>query len=202
MAKRMQEQKGEERSVAISKSTAMNLSATVSARSSSAKDPLASRSPGILRVSGKPDARERRNSKPDAASSCQGRLKDAYLGGLMDRVAGKPAETDRSQESWAFSESESWSNHQKEVTEKQVESKNSGTSENSAAGSRKWPHNDHMSPAGVPHVGKVCSIVRKIYGRSPTDDLNDLDVMKSHVKQQFILVETSWRIYDLPRINS
>ena len=46
-------------------------------------------SPGILlRVSGKLDARARRNSKPDAASSSQGRLKEAYLGGLMDRVAG------------------------------------------------------------------------------------------------------------------
>ena len=28
-----------------------------------------------------------------------------------------------------------------------------------------------MSPAAVPHKEKVCSIVRQIYGRSPTDDL-------------------------------
>ena len=34
----------------------------------------------------------------------------------------------------------------------------------------------HMSPAGVPHMKKVYSIVRHIHGRSPTDDLNDLDV--------------------------
>ena len=34
----------------------------------------------------------------------------------MDRVAGKPAATDKGQESWEFSESESWSNHEKEVT--------------------------------------------------------------------------------------
>ena len=99
MAKRMQEHKEEERIVARSKPTVMNLSSTVSASSSSGKDPIASKSPGILRVSGKPDARGRRNSKPDAASSSQGRLKDAYLGGLMDRVAGKPAATDKSQES-------------------------------------------------------------------------------------------------------
>ena len=33
-----------------------------------------------------------------------------------------------------------------------------------------------MSPAVVPRMGKVCSIVRNNYGRSPTDDLNDLDV--------------------------
>ena len=54
-------------------------------------------SPGIL------DARARRNAKPDAASSSQGRLKDAYLGGLMVEVAVKPAATDKSQESWEFS---------------------------------------------------------------------------------------------------
>ena len=33
-----------------------------------------------------------------------------------------------------------------------------------------------MSPAVVPHMEKVHSIVRQINGRSPTDDLNDLDV--------------------------
>ena len=68
------------------------------------------------------DARERRNSKLDAASSSEGRLKDAYLGGLMDRVAGKPAATDKSQESLEYSESESWSNHDGEVTGKLVAS--------------------------------------------------------------------------------
>ena len=33
-----------------------------------------------------------------------------------------------------------------------------------------------MSPASVPHMEKVYSIVRKIYGRSRMDDLDDLDV--------------------------
>ena len=33
-----------------------------------------------------------------------------------------------------------------------------------------------MAPAVVLPMDKVCSIVRKIYGRSPTDDLIDLDV--------------------------
>ena len=32
------------------------------------------------------------------------------------------------------------------------------------------------SPAVVPHMENVCSIVRQIFGRSPTDDVNDLDV--------------------------
>ena len=38
----------------------------------------------------------------------------------MERVAGRPAATDESQELWEFSESESWSNHEKEVTGKPV----------------------------------------------------------------------------------
>ena len=101
MAKRMQGQKEEEIIVAKPKPTAMNLSSTVLASSSSAKDPIASKGLGKLRAPGKPDA------KPDAASSSQGRLKDAHLGGLLDRVAGKPAATDKSQELWEFSASES-----------------------------------------------------------------------------------------------
>ena len=94
----------------------------------------------------------------------------------MADVARKPAASDKSQDSWEFSESQSRSNHEKEVTEKLVASRNSGNSGNSKAGSREWPHNFHMSPASVLHMEKVYSIVRQIYGRSPTDDLNDLDV--------------------------
>ena len=82
----------------------------------------------------------------------------------MDRVPGRPAATDKSQESWEFSETESWSNHEKEVTGKLFASRNSGTSENSKAGSRNLPQQFHMSPAFVPHMCKVCSILRKICG--------------------------------------
>ena len=107
MAKRMQEQKKEDRIVAESKPATMNLTLTVLTSSSSVNHPIASESPETLKAStGKPDARARRNSKPDAASSSQGRLKDAYHGGLMVEVAGKPAATDQSQESWEFSETE------------------------------------------------------------------------------------------------
>ena len=89
MAKRMQEQKREERSVAKSKSTAMNLSSHVPTSSSSAKSLIASQSPGTLIAWGKPESKMRINSKSDAASSSQARLKDAYLGGLMDTATGK-----------------------------------------------------------------------------------------------------------------
>ena len=48
--------------------------------SSSVNSPIASKSLGTLKASsGKPDARARRNSKPDAASSSQGWLKDAHV---------------------------------------------------------------------------------------------------------------------------
>ena len=41
---------------------------------------------------------------------------------------------------------------------------------------RILPHLFNVSPDCVPHMEKVFSIVRQTYGRSPTDDLNDLDV--------------------------
>ena len=91
MAKRVQEQKEEERIVAKSTPTAMNLSLTVPARSSSAKNLSTSSDPGKLIAAGKPTSRTRRNSRPDEAPSSQVKLKDEYFGGLMDDSAGKPA---------------------------------------------------------------------------------------------------------------
>ena len=44
------------------------------------------------------------------------KLKDAYFGGLMDDSAGKAVATKENQVFREFSESESWSNHQDEVT--------------------------------------------------------------------------------------
>ena len=52
MAKRMQQQEEEERIVAKSKPTAMNLTSTVSTGSSSVNHPIASKSLGILKASG------------------------------------------------------------------------------------------------------------------------------------------------------
>ena len=93
MAKRMQEHKGEERIVAKSKYTEMNLSSHVLTSSSSAKGLTASKSPWILTGQGKPESRMRGNSESDAASSSQARLQDAYLCCLMDTATGKLAAT-------------------------------------------------------------------------------------------------------------
>ena len=109
MAKRMQEQKGEERCVAKSKLTAMNLSSDVPTSSSSAKSLIASKSPGMLTASWKPESRMRRNSKSDTASSSQVRLQDAYLGGSMDTATGKLFATKEESADVVLSESETWS---------------------------------------------------------------------------------------------
>ena len=86
-------------------------------------------------------------------------------------------------------------------------SENSGNPE---AERRKRPHNFYLSSAVVSHMDKVYSIVRKTYDRGPTDGMEDLDVkaaicglfMKPLFKQQFILVRTMIRVYDLLRIIS
>ena len=100
--------------------------------------------------------------------------------------AGEPVATDEHQVLWEFSESEARSNHEDEVTEKPVTHKTatrkfvaSSNSENSGyrkAGSRKWPHNLHMSLAVVPHMDTVFSMEREICDREPTDNMEDLDV--------------------------
>ena len=79
MAKRMQEQKEENRVVAKSRPTATNMAVSVSTSSSFVNSPIASRSPGILQAlsrqngfSGRSGVSANQNSNPDAASSSQG----------------------------------------------------------------------------------------------------------------------------------
>ena len=79
MAKRAQEQKDEEGIVAKSRHTAMNLSSTFPASSSSSKNLITSSDPVKLKAR-KPASR--RNSRPDEAPSSQVKLKDVYLGGV------------------------------------------------------------------------------------------------------------------------
>ena len=153
MTKRMQEQKGEGRSVAKSKSTAMNLSSSVPTSSSSAKSPIASKSPGILTAQEKPGSRMRGNSESDAASSSQARLKDAYFGGLMDTATVKPVAT--KEESGDVDPSESESEREKGVTGKLVAYKTAAVkpyapSKSVCQGGPKaekiqWSHNLHVS---------------------------------------------------------
>ena len=106
--------------MAKSKSTATNLSSHVLTSSSSAKSPIASKSPGILIAAGKPESKTRRNSKSDAASSSQARLKDAYFGELMDTATRKPVATKEESGDADLPESENRSLHEEEVTGRPV----------------------------------------------------------------------------------
>ena len=178
MAKRVQEQKEEEKIVAKWKLTAMNLSSSVPASSSSAKNQIAWSDPVKLMAAGKLASRMRRNSKPDEAPSSQVKLKNAYLGGLMDKVAGKPVATEENQALWELSESESWSIHEDEVRGKPVAYKKDAVKLAASSIFRKlreswsWKREMatffYMSPAVVPHMERVYSIVRKTYDRAST----------------------------------
>ena len=111
--------------MAESKSTAVNLSSHVPTSLSSAKSPIASKSPEILIGTEKPECRMRMriNSKSDAASNSQGRLQAAYLGGLMDTAAVKPVATEEESGDVDRSESETWSFQEEAVLERPVGSK-------------------------------------------------------------------------------
>ena len=102
MAKRAQEQKDKERIVAKCRFTAMNLSSTVLASSSSAKNLITSSDLVKLIAAGKPASRTRRNSRLDEAPSSQVKLKDVYFGMLMDDSAGKPVATEENQVLWDY----------------------------------------------------------------------------------------------------
>ena len=100
IAKRMQEQKDENRIVAKSRPATMNLASSVPCSSSSVNSPIASRSPGILKaptrqigLSGRPGVSAKQNANPDAASSSQGWQRDA----LLDTSTGRPVAADKDQ---------------------------------------------------------------------------------------------------------
>ena len=69
----------------------MNMSSSfIATCSSAASSPVASQSPGMPIASGKPDGRMSVEPRSfDAASTSQVRLKDAYLGPLMEEAAGE-----------------------------------------------------------------------------------------------------------------
>ena len=115
------------------------------------------------------------------------KLKDENLSGLMDNCAGKPVATEENQVLWKFSESESWSVHEDEVTGELVAHKKSAgklaassiseNSENPKAEKGIWPHNFYMSSEDGSYMDKVYSIVRrKTYDRGPSGEMEDLHV--------------------------
>ena len=85
MTKRIQNQQEEKRVVSKSRPAVTKMSSSFIATSSSvASSPIASESKGISIASGRPDSRMSvEPSSFDAASTCQVRLKDAHLDGLI-----------------------------------------------------------------------------------------------------------------------
>ena len=83
--------------VAKFRPTAMNLTSIVSTSSSSVNHPIASTSPGYSKhLQGNLTRGQEESQNPTQRRV----LKEAYFGGLVVEVAGKPAATDKSQESW------------------------------------------------------------------------------------------------------
>ena len=195
MAKRIKEQEGEDRDEI--KPTLMNLDSTVSASSSTEQsdcvEKLANTQKAPCRTdwssTGKLDSREHNQ---DAASSSQGWQTDAVLDeGTRNLVA-----TEEDQERLKYLE-------ETVSTRQVVVSGNSGTEGND----KVWPRRLLISTNYVLHMEKIFSIVRQI---SPTDQMKELDVNTaiwnmylslSLFNLRFILVETSQKICDLPRIN-
>ena len=141
MAKRMPERKGEERCVAKSKSTAMNLSSYVPTSSSSAKSTIASKSPGILTATGETLSLQKEESG-DAD------LSESETGSEED-VTGRPvAYKTAAVKPCAPIESDCQGRPKVEKTERF--------------------HNLHVFPATIHHTEAVFSIVKEIYGREPT----------------------------------
>ena len=97
----MQEQKRERR-VAKSKSTAMNLSSHVPASSSSAKTPIASKSPGILTAQGKPESRMRKIQSPTQRRVLKRDCKMHTLAGWWTQPRRNLSLQKRNQGMWTF----------------------------------------------------------------------------------------------------
>ena len=68
----------------------MNLTSSIATSSSAASSPIASKSQGTPIASGKPDSTMSPNSF-EAASTSQVGLKDAYLGGFMEKQRRDPS---------------------------------------------------------------------------------------------------------------
>ena len=166
MAKRTQEQKGDNRIVAKSKPTTMNLAFTVSTSSSTVNRLIASKSLGILRApcrtdwssSGKRDAKEHNH---DAASSSQGWQKDA----LLDGCTGKLVATEEHQEHLNYPEEFVLTGNlslqgTKDIQEPQ-ELMETQETRKPKGNDKYWPHDFRISPNYVQHMEKVFSIVRQ-----------------------------------------
>ena len=190
VAKRIQDQKEEERVVSKSRPAAMNLSSFIATSSSTASSPIASKSPGMPIASGKPDSRMSVDpSSFDAVPTSQVRLKDAYLGGLMEkqretrRIKKKKIQKTptilrlRSGTTKETSYGEPVAQNSKAWVQPLAHGASSSVDNESQKGTdATWNHYFQISPNTSHYMEAVFTMVRKIYGRQPGDPMTDLNV--------------------------
>ena len=177
MAKRMQAQKGEERSVAKSKSTALNLSSHVPTSSSSAK-----KSDCVPKVRGDihsyGETRKQGGKKFEIRRSVEFSKEAERC--IPWRVGGQSHGEKNNQGMWTFPNLilgvREEAVKERPIAYQTAEGKTNAPSKSDHSGNPKAerkerPHNLHVSPATA-----VFSIVRTIYGREHDDHVDDLDV--------------------------
>ena len=185
MSKKKQEQK-EEGVVSKSRPAVMGMSSYfIETSSSVASSPITSKSPGMPIASGKPD--NRMSVEPslfDTESTSQVRLKDAYLGGLMEGQRGDPShQEDKNSEgsdnpaagTWYYKgepvaqNNKAWGKplaHGASCSVDQESQKNTEAT---------WDHYLQKSQDTSHFMEDVFSMVRKIYGKEPGDPVEDLN---------------------------
>ena len=155
----------------------------IATSSSAASSPIASKSPGMPILSGKPDSKMSvKPSSFDTASASQVRLKDAYLGGLMEEQRGDPShqEEEDSEDSdnpaagiWYYEEepvaqnNKAWGKpplHTEPILQLTWKVK------------RILKRHGYISPDTSHHMETVFSMVSKIYGKQPGDPMEYLNV--------------------------
>ena len=181
MAKRMQGQSEENRIVAKSSPTAINLTSSVPTCSSSVNSPNASKSPGYSKL--QVDRLDYQGGLMQAPIKIpiptQRRVPRMAMGCSTVHQHRKLVATDKDQKSLNRQENLTSAQGHLWQTEHQGCSRNPEVSEDSEGSeleSRIWPHHFRTSPNNVDHMEKVFLMIRKTYVRKPTDDLTDLDV--------------------------
>ena len=179
MAKRIQDQKEEDRVVSKSRPAGMKTSSSFIATSSSdASSPIACISPGMPTASGKPDSRMSvEPSLFDAASTSQVRLKDAYFGGLMEEQRGRPFATREGNSGDSDNPAAGTWYFQREFVAQNNKAWGSSVDQESQKNTAAtWDHYLHISSDTSHFMEAVFSMVRKIYRKQPGDPTEDLNV--------------------------
>ena len=159
MAKRMQEQKEENRIVAKSKTT-MNLVSLSRQVLRLCRVRLRRKAWGYSKHPVEQLGQLQGNLTQEIAITTQRRvLKDGKKDALLDVSTGRHVATKEDQEHLNYPEDS-------ESTRKLVAPENPGNSRNSGTegNDKDWPHNLHISTNCVLHIEKVFSIVRQRYG--------------------------------------